>query len=161
MSHHSAMSLPVMAGLAAALALAAFAPAWAQNQGKPDAETQAETEATPQTKGEKKLAKLLEGRVAGEPVRCIRNQRNIQMQTIDKTAYVYGRGSTIWVQRTTTPENINGNEALVSIRFGASELCKLDQMNTIDRQLGFMTGVVFFEDFIPYTKTKDDGSAGG
>lgn len=161
MSHHSAMSRPVMAGLAAALALAAFAPALAQNQGEPDAETPAKTETAPQTKGEARLAKLLEGRVAGEPVRCIRNQRNIQMQTIDKTAYVYGRGSTIWVQRTTTPENINGNEALVSIRFGASELCKLDQMNTIDRQLGFMTGVVFFEDFIPYTKTKDDGSDGG
>lgn len=157
MSHHSAMSRPVMAGLAAALALAAFAPAFAHSQAEPDAET----EAASQTKGEKKLAKLLEGRVAGEPVRCIRTTPSQQMQTIDKTAYVYGRGTTIYVQRTSNPGDIDSGDALVSQRFNASELCRLDQFTTADRVLGFFTGAVFFEDFIPYTKVKDDGSAEG
>jgi hypothetical protein len=154
MPRPTASTRPLIAGLAAALACAAAMPVLAQSGEQPEAKA----EAPAQTKGEARLAKLLEGRVAGQPVRCIRNQRNIQMQTIDKTAYVYGRGNTIWVQRTTTPENINGNETLVSIRFGAGELCKLDQMNTIDRQQGFMTGVVFFEDFVPYTRVKDGGS---
>lgn len=142
---------PLIAGLAAALVAASALPAQAQADAKPAS--------AEQTKGEARLAKLLEGRVAGEPVRCIRDQRNVPMQTIDKTAYVYGRGNTIWVQRTANPDNIDSNDALVTIRFGASELCKLDQMNTVDRVLGFMTGVVFFEDFVPYTRVKDAGSA--
>ncbi|WP_324073674.1 MAG: hypothetical protein RSE14_11155 [Erythrobacter sp.] len=151
MSRLTALSRPLAAGVAAALACAIALPAAAQDDTKP---------ASPaQTKGEARLAKMLEGRVAGEPVRCIRDQRNVPMQTIDKTAYVYGRGNTIWVQRTANPDNIDSNDALVTIRFGASELCKLDQMNTVDRVLGFMTGVVFFEDFVPYTRVKDAGSA--
>lgn len=154
MSHLSAPSRPVMAGLAAAAALAFALPAMAQDQSEPDVETQAE--AAPMTKGEKRLAKLLEGRVAGEPVRCIRTFPNQPMQTIEKTAYVYGRGNTIYVQRTANPADIDESDALVTRRFNASELCKLDQMTTIDRVLGFFTGAVFFEDFVPYTRVKDD-----
>jgi hypothetical protein len=155
------MSRPVITSLAAALALAAVAPAFAQSEGQPDAETTAE--AAPQTKGEKRLAKLLEGRVPGEPQRCIRTTPNIGMETIDKTAYVYGRGNTIYVQRTSNPADIDGSDTLVSRRFSASELCRLDVFNTTDRVLGFFTGAVFFEDFIPYTKTKakaDDSAEG-
>ncbi|WP_143737012.1 hypothetical protein [Erythrobacter tepidarius] len=154
MSNLSAPSRRVMAGLAAALALAFALPAAAQDQGKQDGETSAE--AAPMTKGEKRLAKLLEGRVAGEPVRCIRTFPNMPMQTIEKTAYVYGRGDTIYVQRTRNPSDIDESDALVTQRFNASELCKLDQMTTVDRVLGFFTGAVFFDDFVPYTRVKDD-----
>ena len=156
MSHLSAPSRPVMAGLAAAVALAFALPAAAQDQGEPDVETKTEAEAAPQTKGEKRLARLLEGRVAGEPVRCIRTFPNMPMQTIEKTAYVYGRGDTIYVQRTRNPGDIDESDALVTQRFNASELCKLDQMTTVDRVLGFFTGAVFFEDFVPYTRVKGD-----
>lgn len=152
---------PVMAGLAAALALAAVAPALAQSEGQPDVETEAEAEPAPQSKGEARLAKLLEGRTAGEPVRCIRTMPNMPMQTIDKTAYVYGRGNTIYVQRTANPADIDSSDALVTRQFSAGQLCRLDQTNTVDRVLGFFTGAVFFEDFVPYTRTKDDGSAEG
>lgn len=154
MSHLPAPFRPVMASLAAAAALALAQPAAAQDQGEPDVE--AETEAAPMTKGEKRLAKLLEGRVAGEPVRCIRTFPNLPMQTIEKTAYVYGRGDTIYVQRTRNPGDIDESDALVTQRFSASELCRLDQMTTVDRVLGFFTGAVFFEDFVPYTRVKDD-----
>jgi hypothetical protein len=83
------------------------------------------------------------------------------MQTIEKTAYVYGRGSTIYVQRTSSPDRIDDGDALVTNRFNASELCKLDQMTTVDRVLGFFTGAVFFEDFVPYTRTKGEAGAEG
>ena len=154
MSNLSAPFRPVMASLAAAVALAFALPAAAQDQGEPDVETEAE--AAPMTKGEKRLAKLLEGRVAGEPVRCIRTFPNLPMQTIEKTAYVYGRGDTIYVQRTRNPGDIDESDALVTQRFSASELCRLDPMTTVDRVLGFFTGAVFFEDFVPYTRVKDD-----
>ena len=111
-------------------------------------------DAAPQemTKGEKRLAKLLEGRVAGEPVRCIRTFANDRFTVIDRTAYVYGRGNTIYVQRTKHPERIDDDDTLVSRRFTATQTCRLDIMTTIDRTAGFFTGAAFFEDFVPYTR---------
>lgn len=109
------------------------------------------------TKGEKELAKLLEGRTAGEPQRCIRNTPSQRMRTIDDTAYVFGSGRTIYVQRTKHPEDIDDSDVLVMQLWG-SQICRLDQITTIDRFSGFFSGVVFFEDFIPYTRVeeKDD-----
>jgi hypothetical protein len=158
-SNLSATTRPLFAGIAAALAATLAVPAVAQDTGQSDVETEAE--AAPMTKGEQRLAKLLEGRVAGEPVRCIRTFPNMPMETIDKTAYVYGRGNTIYVQRTRNPEDIDSSDALVTRRFNATELCRLDVMNTVDPVMGYFTGAVFFEDFIPYTKVKEDESGEG
>lgn len=141
------------AGLAAAALLGAGG-ALAQSEAPSQPDLEADADATPMSKGEKRLAKLLEGREAGEPVRCIRTFPSQPMQTIDKTAYVYGRGNTIYVQRTSAPANIDANDVLVTRRFTGSELCKLDQTTTVDRFLGFFTGAVFFEDFVPYTRVK-------
>lgn len=147
---------PLIAGLALAGAVAM--PALAQNDSQGDVETTAE--AAPQTEGEKRLAKLLEGRVAGKPLRCIRTTPNMPMEAIEGTAYVYGRGTTIYVQRTQNPEDIDESDALVSRRFSASEVCRLDVFTTADRVLGFFTGAVFFADFVPYTKVKNGGKDG-
>ncbi|WDA42553.1 hypothetical protein [Erythrobacter sp. BLCC-B19] len=143
--------------LAAAATGLALHPLAAQEAG----DVEAKAEATPLTKGEARLAKLLEGRVAGEPVRCIRTIPNQRMQTIDRTAYVYGSGETIYVQRTRNPESIDDNDALVVNRFNASELCRLDITTTVDRNLGVFTGAVFFEDFVPYTRVKADAAGEG
>lgn len=113
------------------------------------------------SKGEKELAKLLEGRVAGEPQRCISNYPTQNMRTINDTAYVYGRGKTIYVQRTQHPEDIDDDDVLVLKTFTGSQLCRLDQVTTIDRYSGFFTGAVFFEDFIPYTRVDDAGKGEG
>ncbi len=104
--------------------------------------------------GEEKLQKMLEGRVAGEPVRCIREKANRRMRTINDTAYVYGSGNTIYVQRTQRPESIDDDDILVIRKFGSTQLCRLDQITTVDRFSGFFTGAVFFDDFIPYTREK-------
>lgn len=149
----------LLAALPLALAAALVSPLAAQSQGLPDVEAEAET--TPMTKGEVRLAKLLEGRVAGEPVRCIRTLPSPRMQTISGTAYVYGSGNTIYVQRTRNPDQIDDNDALVTTRFNATELCRLDQMTTVDRVLGVFTGAVFFEDFVPYTRVKSDTAGEG
>jgi hypothetical protein len=150
-----------MAGLAVAALLAVALPAAAQEQGAPDVQTETEAASAPMTKGEKRLAKLLEGRVAGEPVRCIRSLPTQRMQTIDGTAYVYGSGETVYVQRTRDPSAIDDDDALVTTRFNASELCRFDMTTTVDRQLGFFTGAVFFEDFVPYTRVKAEASGEG
>lgn len=143
---------------AAALALAGALPAFAQEQG--DVEARAEGPVT-NAKGEARLAKLLEGRVAGQPVSCIRTLLRDRMQIIDGTAYVYGSGNTIYVQRTREPDRIDDSDTLVTNRFSASQLCRLDTMTTIDRFTGIFTGAVFFDDFVPYTRDKALASSDG
>jgi hypothetical protein len=111
--------------------------------------------------GEEKLAEMLKGRVAGEPQSCIPTNDSDNMSIIDGTALVYKHGRTIYVNRTAHPENLDWNDVLVITRFSASQLCKLDQIKTIDRGSGFFTGVVFLEDFVPYTLPKDGETAEG
>ena len=113
-------------------------------------------EAKKKKSGEEELAELLEGREAGEPQRCIRRHVSNRMRTIDGTAFVYGRGDTIYVQRTKHPEDIDDDDVLVTRKFGSSDLCRLDQVTKIDRFNGFYAGNVFFEDFVPYTRVEDN-----
>lgn len=108
--------------------------------------------------GEEKLAEMLEGRVAGEPVNCISTLRSSSnMTVIDNTALVYKSGRTIYVNRTAHPRNLDWNDVLVIQRFSGSELCRLDRVTTVDRSSGFFTGVVFLTDFIPYTLPESEG----
>lgn len=144
---------PRLLGALSALALLAGAPV-AASAADEEGDVQAETAVS---KGEQRLAKMLEGRVAGEPQNCIRALPTQQMTTIEGTAYVYGRGNTIYVQRTRTPEAIDRSDTLVVQRFNGSQLCRQDVATTVDPVLGFFTGVVQFDDFVPYTRIDEDG----
>jgi hypothetical protein len=149
-----ALNRVAVGGIAAALLTAAPAQAHAQDETAP-APLESETEANaPLSKGEQQLAKLLEGRVAGEPVDCIRSLPSEQMRTIDGTAYVFGRGQTIYVQRTRNPQDISQRNAIISLRFSPTQLCRMDILNTVDPMIGFFTGVVTMDDFIPYTRAR-------
>lgn len=138
----------ILAGAMLALATGP-ALASAQDDDKPAVEP---------TKGEKELAKLLEGRVAGEPRSCIFTPRVDNLRIIDKTALVYGRGKTIYVNRTKHPEDIDEDDILVINRYSGSQLCRVENVITIDRYSQFLTGVIFLDDFIPYTRVKDGGA---
>jgi hypothetical protein len=102
-------------------------------------------------KGEAELAKLLEGRTAGKPQSCIPAQISTRLRVIDQTAMVYESGKTVYVARAEDPRSLDTNDILVIKRFG-SELCKQDIIHTVDRTSGFLTGVVFLNDFVPYEK---------
>lgn len=112
----------------------------------------AATAADPAEKGEARLAKMLEGRVAGEPVRCITTFRSNSPQIIPHVGLVHDEGETIYVARPTHPEHLDSFDVLVIERFSSGRLCVTDQMRTVDRTSGMLSGVVFLEDFVPYTK---------
>lgn len=106
---------------------------------------------TRQEKNEARLAKMLEGRVAGEPVSCISTLRsNNDLQVIDYVGIVYDAGDTIWVSRPNDPKSLTWSDIPIFDRFG-SQLCKQDITRTID-QSGNFTGIVFMGDFVPYRK---------
>ena len=106
---------------------------------------------TPAEKGEARLAQMIEGRVAGEPVSCISAPRSNRLEVIEHVGVVYDAGDTIYVARAQDPKVLGRNDALIIDRFG-SQLCKQDVTRTFDRYLGYTTGVVFLSDFVPYTK---------
>ncbi len=101
--------------------------------------------------GEEKLAKILEGRVAGKPESCINTFTNRSSTVIDKTAIVYGTGRTIWVNRPVDPSSLSDWDALLVRQFG-TQLCRQDIVTTFDTSSGMYTGNVFLTEFVPYTR---------
>lgn len=142
------MIKPVLSALA--LVALASAPAVAE-------EDEASADAVEMTKGEKKLAKLLKGRVAGEPKSCIRDRPVRSFQVIDDTAIVYKIGRTVWVNYTRNPETLDNSDTLVFRRFG-SQICRSDIVTTVDRFSGFYTGNIFLTDFVPYRMAETEES---
>src|SRR3546814_17468799 len=84
--------------------------------------------------GEEKLAKMLDGRVAGEPRDCITLSSVTSSQVVDKTAIVYRIGSTMWVNR---PENgaesLDDNDNILITKLISPRLCSLDTVHLHDR----------------------------
>ena len=127
-----------------ALALILAGAAMALTGAAASAETRAE-------KGEAALAKMLEGRTAGEPVKCINAFHGNNMRVIDHVGLVYDAGDTIYVARATHPNHLDHWDIPVIERFG-SQICSNDIMRTIDRSSGHFTGPLFLDDFVPYTR---------
>lgn len=134
--------------LAAAGSVMLAAPAIAQNYDEP------------LPKGEVELAEMLDGRIAGEPERCVNTSTSRGIQIIDDTALVIREGRTIWVNRTRNPRSLDDNDYLVIRKYGSGrQLCRLDNVTTQDRFGNFFTGVIMLEDFVPYREV-DNGEAG-
>lgn len=110
-------------------------------------------------KGEARLAEMLEGRVAGDPVSCIAAPRSNRLEVIEGVGVVYDAGGTIYVARADNPRSLGLHDVLVVDRFG-SQLCRQDVTRTFDRTNGHFTGVVFLSEFVPYTK-QDAGQDAG
>ena len=127
--------LSALAAAAAALALLA-APATAEERPK----------------GEAKLAQMLEGRVAGEPERCIRLMGSDPLTIIDGAAVVAKRGDTIWVNRTANPDSLDDDDRMTIRKFSGSQLCRFDQVTTHSRTGNFYTGNIILRDFVPYRR---------
>ena len=115
------------------------------------AETRAEA-------GQAKLAKALEGRTAGEPVRCI-NLRNIRSTTIiDKTAILYDMGGgTLYVNQPEGGASSLDRDDILFTKTHGSQLCDLDLVRLVDRAGQFPRGFVNLGKFVPYQKVKVAG----
>lgn len=108
-------------------------------------------EAKPRLTPQQQLDKLLEGRVAGEPVHCIPSHQTRDMRVLDKTAIVYGWGTTIYVNVPKNAEDLDDDDIMVTRTHG-SQLCDLDIVHTVDRTGHFPTGFVSLGQFVPYKK---------
>ena len=116
----------------------------------------AAADAKPRVSGEEKLAKLLEGRVAGQPTDCIYLPRVRSSRIIDDTAIVYDAGSVIYVNRPRGGANGLDDDDVMVTEFhgGGSSLCSIDVVRLHDRSTFFYNGFVSLGDFVPYRKVR-------
>lgn len=109
----------------------------------------------PRARAEAKLARSLEGRVAGEPVDCL-NLRDIRSsRIIDRTAILYETGGgTLYVNRPRAGrESLDSWDVLVTRPHGG-RLCSIDVVQLYDASARMQTGVVFLSEFVPYRKPR-------
>jgi hypothetical protein len=106
-----------------------------------------------QAKAETRLAKALEGRVAGEPVRCIRLNQLRSSQIYDRTAIVYeGLGGVLYVNRPRSgAQSLDRNDVLVT-RTSTGDLCSIDIVTLWDSTSRIQSGFVGLGEFVPYKK---------
>lgn len=111
------------------------------------------------TRGEKQLARMLDGREAGEAERCVRTFPRARITIIDGEGIVVRSGNEVYFNRTSNPETLDGDDILVIRRFsGDSRLCEREMLETYSRGGNFFTGIVSLEEFVPYTSVDDNGA---
>ena len=102
-------------------------------------------------RSERAFAELVEGRVAGEARSCISTFRTNRLRVEEHVGLVYEQGDTLWVARARNPHTLDTWDVPIIERFG-TRLCNTDVNRTIDRSSGIFSGVLFLDDFVPYTK---------
>jgi hypothetical protein len=105
---------------------------------------------------EEQLAKLLEGRVAGEPQNCIPLSMARSSQVIDKTAIVYRVGSTLWVNRPEGGASSLDDDDILVTKLSGSQLCSIDAVQLHDRSSHMYSGFVSLGKFVPYRRVKGE-----
>ena len=123
---------------AAALAVAVSGPVAAQDR---------------EERSEQAFIELTEGRTAGEAQTCINTFNSSRLRVEENVGLVYERGETLWVARAKNPQNLSTWDIPVIERY-SSRLCRHDVTRTIDRSSGMFSGVLFLEDFVPYTRAE-------
>lgn len=103
---------------------------------------------------EARIAKALEGRVAGKPVDCIM-QRQIQSSEIfEKTAILYKVGSTWYLNRPESGREFLDRDDVLVTNTHSSNLCSIDIVRLLDSGTHFQSGSLGLGKFVPYTKPR-------
>jgi len=111
--------------------------------------------AGPKLTPEQQLARELEGRVAGEPRKCVSLTNIRSTRIINDTAIVFDAGSTIYVNRPRGgADSLDQWDTIVTKPFG-NQLCSIDTVQLYDNDLRFLSGIVFLGDFVPYRRVRN------
>jgi hypothetical protein len=107
-----------------------------------------------QQQGEAQLTRILGGRTAGTPVKCINTitARRDALQVIDGVGVIFNAGDTIYLARAAEPDKLRWTDVDTLDQLRPTQLCSSDRIWTHDRHDGSFTGVVALTDFVPYTR---------
>ncbi|WP_375402065.1 hypothetical protein [uncultured Sphingomonas sp.] len=122
--------------LATAAALLAAAPTSAQRGYDPQA----------------RLDRLLAGRVAGAPVRCIPLRPNTRSEIVEGRAIVYREGRRFYVNRPTAGLEWLLRDSILVTRPVVGQLCRGEPVQLVDQPSRIQRGSVTLGDFVPYAR---------
>lgn len=114
----------------------------------------AELQESRQAKAASKLARALEGRVAGEAQTCIANHGVTGPEIIDERTMLYQDGPRVW--RADLPEDCPGmtDDDFLVVRLFGSQICRNDQFFAQRRGSNFPGPSCRFGTFTPYIKPR-------
>lgn len=103
----------------------------------------------------KQLDRALEGRVAGEPVRCLPPFGSTDVQVIDDWTILFRQGGVVYVQKPAGGCSGIGSHrnVMVSRVWGNGQVCSGDIQHLVDPSTGIGGGACVFGSFVPYRKT--------
>lgn len=112
-------------------------------------------EGPPRTeRAQTRLARALDGKVAGEPQRCISRFRRNDQEIIDRGTILYRNGRDLVYRN--DPEGgcggLDRSRTLVVTTIEGGDLCRGDIIRVVDPVSGALVGSCAFSDFIPYTR---------
>lgn len=99
-----------------------------------------------------KLDRLLAGRVAGAPVRCIPLRPNTRSEIIEGRAIVYRDGRRLYVNHPTVGLEWLLRDSILVTRPVVGQLCAGEPIQLIDQPSRQQRGFVTLGEFTPYTR---------
>jgi len=99
------------------------------------------------------LEKLLKGRVAESPKRCIFPDRSVQPEIVDGTALVYHDARYTYVARFKGGCPALREDRRVTVRGAGGQLCENDPVR-VSETTGHDFGLCTFSGFTPYRKSR-------
>ena len=101
---------------------------------------------------EARLAKALDGRVAGKPVDCIPLHQIQSSEIFEKTGILYKVGKVWYLNRPTSGATfLDSNDILVTDTH-SPDLCSIDIVRLLDSTSRFPSGTLGLGKFVPYKK---------
>lgn len=100
-------------------------------------------------------AKLIDGKVAGQPTNCLPSYNADDMRVIDDNTLVFRQsGNRVYVANLQggCPYLGRGGYAMVTRQVGTGGLCRGDIAQVVDTGSGISVASCVFGDFTPYTK---------
>ncbi len=109
--------------------------------------------AAPRLDPEARIAKALDGRVAGTPVDCLQQRSISSTEIVDRTAIIYRmNGGRVYLNRPTSGAAfLRSNLAMVTDTH-SPELCSIDIVRMYDTTSRMGLGTIGLGKFVPYTK---------
>ncbi|MGQ0588761.1 MAG: hypothetical protein ACT4N8_04405 [Sphingosinicella sp.] len=101
---------------------------------------------------EAELARLVEGRIAGPPERCLNLRRARLVRIVNRTAFVFRASGRLYVSRPLNPEALDRRDTLVSWRLSPFT-CAGDLVRMTDRYSGIIR-LVRMGPFVPYRERR-------
>ena len=110
-------------------------------------------QAAADARAEARLARMIQGRTAGDPVDCITQQQISSSEIVDRTAIVYRMNNgTIYINRPTSGASFlrAGNVLVTDTR--STQLCGIDIVRLFDNNSRMSAGSVGLGKFVPYLR---------